>query len=134
MRKVLIFGTFDGIHKGHLSFIRQARRQGDRLIIVVARDSNVRKTKGRMPMSDENSRLRQVKGLADEVMIGEKRVTYKIIKKVRPDVICIGYDQRPSMAEARDILKRIGMEKVKLRKMKPYMPGRYKSSRLNKSR
>lgn len=133
-KKVLVFGTFDKLHKGHLNFLRQARRHGDYLIVVVTRDENVRKQKGHMPMEKCATRAIKVRKFADKVMVGEKKVTYKIIRKIGPDVICIGYDQKPSLKEAKKILRRIGMSKVLLRKMKPYKPNIYKSNKLNKLR
>ena len=134
MKKVLVFGTFDGLHIGHLSFLEQARRHGDRLIVVVARDMNVKRSKGRRPLNDEKKRVASLKKFADRVILGERKVTYKLIKKISPDVICIGYDQNPSISRARKILRRIGMGRVSLKKMKPYRPSVYKSSRLNELR
>ncbi|MBI4894810.1 MAG: adenylyltransferase/cytidyltransferase family protein [Candidatus Aenigmarchaeota archaeon] len=132
MKKVLVFGTFDGLHEGHMKFLEQARRHGDYIIGVVARDSNVAKTKGSRPMNGERSRLGALRRHVDSAILGERKVTYGLIRKLRPDVICIGYDQKPTMTEARKILKKIGMDRVELRKMGPYRPRVYKSSILNK--
>jgi len=134
MKKVLVFGTFDGIHEGHIRFLDQARRHGDYLMGVVARDANVRKTKGSKPVNGERKRIREVRRHVDAAILGERKVTYQLIKKLKPDVICIGYDQQPTVSEARQILKRIGMDYVKLKKMKPFRPRVYKSSILNKPR
>ncbi len=134
MKKVLVFGTFDGIHKGHLNFLKQSRRNGDYVTAVVTRDANVRKAKGRLPIFNENERLAGIRKHVDKAILGEKRITYGLIKILKPDVICIGYDQRPTMAEAQAILRKIGMEKVRLKKMRPYKTKVYKSSILNKSR
>ena len=41
MKKVLVFGTFDGLHEGHKDFLRQAKQYGDHLTVVVGRDSTV---------------------------------------------------------------------------------------------
>lgn len=43
MKKVLIFGSFDSLHKGHLNLFKQARKHGDKLIAVVARDETIKK-------------------------------------------------------------------------------------------
>lgn len=45
MKKVLAFGTFDGFHRGHLSFLEQAKSHGNYLIVVVARDKTAEKVK-----------------------------------------------------------------------------------------
>jgi cytidyltransferase-like protein len=132
-RKVLVFGTFDSIHRGHISFLKQARKHGDLLIGVVARDSIVKKMKGRKPENNEKKRLGYLRKYVDVAILGEKKVTYRLIKKIKPDMICIGYDQKPGMREARRILKSIGMNHVKLKRMRSYMPEKYKSSIINKS-
>lgn len=134
MKKVLVFGIFDKLHKGHISFLRQARRHGDFLVAVVTRDLNVKRQKGRRAAQREKVRAAAVRKFADKVLLGEKRITYELIRKISPDVICIGYDQRPSVSQARRILKKIGMEKITLKKMKPYKPSVYKSSLLNELR
>lgn len=133
MKKVLVFGTFDKLHDGHLSFLRQAREHG-KLTVVVTRDSNVKKIKKKKPAQNERKRVTNVKKFADKVMLGEKKVTYRLIKKINPDLICIGYDQKPTIAQARKILERLGMKNVKLKKMKPHKPKFYKSSLLNELR
>lgn len=132
MKKVLIFGAFDGLHKGHLNFIKQSREQGDHLTIVVTRDSNVKKTKGRIPFYNESLRVSRLKKMANRVVLGEKKVSYRIIKTLQPDIICIGYDQRPSLLKAKEILKKIGMGRVVVKKMRAYKPKIYKSSKFYK--
>jgi cytidyltransferase-like protein len=134
MKKVLVFGTFDKVHKGHISFLKQARKHGDYLVAVVARDSNVKKFKGRMPIQNEKERMKSIRKFADKVVLGERKVTYDLIKKINPEAICIGYDQKPTVSSTKKILKKIGMKKVQVKKMKPYKPRIYKSSKLNKLR
>lgn len=134
MKKVLVFGTFDRLHRGHINFLDQARRHGDYIIAVVTRDENVKEQKGHLPVERCSTRAIKVRRFVDKVVVGEKDISYKLIKKIRPDIICIGYDQRPGITEARKILEKIGMEKVLVKKMKPYKPNIYKSSRLNKLR
>lgn len=134
MRKVLVFGVFDNLHEGHINFLKQAHRHGDYLIAAVTRDYSVKKLKGRLPLQNERARVAALRNFADKVILGERKVTYKLIRKINPDVICIGYDQRPSVTEARKILRKLGMGKTVLKKMKPYRPSIYKSSKLNKLR
>lgn len=134
MKKVLVFGTFDRLHKGHINFLDQARRHGDYITAVVTRDENVKRQKGHFPVEKCSTRAIKVRRFVDKVVVGEKNISYKLIKKIRPDVICIGYDQKPNIKEARKILEKIGMERVLVKKMKPYRPRVYKSSKLNELR
>ena len=54
MKKVLIAGTFDIIHPGHINLIKQAKEFGDFLVVVIARDKNVIKAKGKQPFFMKN--------------------------------------------------------------------------------
>lgn len=133
MTKVLVFGTFDGIHEGHLNFFRQAREYGDYLVAAVARDKNVKKIKGRLPDRNENERLADLKKcpLIDEARLGYEDDPYKIIKEVKPDVICLGYDQKSFNVNLEGKLKDLGLN-AEIHTLKPYKPEQFKSSIINK--
>ncbi|NTW22091.1 adenylyltransferase/cytidyltransferase family protein [Candidatus Falkowbacteria bacterium] len=131
MRKVLVFGTFDLFHPGHRSFLRQARRYGDKLYAVIARDRTVLAVKKALPLQDELSRLAAVRdsGLVDEAVLGSLRDKYLAIKKVRPDVICLGYDQIYLTDTLASKLEQLGIA-TRIVKLKSYRPDIYKSSKL----
>ena len=61
----MVFGTFDGLHKGHISFFKQAKNliKNSFLIVSIARDKNVIKIKGKEPKLSENERLILVKNM-----------------------------------------------------------------------
>ncbi|MBW2993543.1 adenylyltransferase/cytidyltransferase family protein [Candidatus Woesearchaeota archaeon] len=124
MKKILIFGSFDRIHKGHLNLFKQARKQGDMLIAVIARDSTIKKVKGKTPKYSENIRQRHVALYVDNAILGNKTDKYAIIKKIKPDIICLGYDQN-SFTE--DLKKHF---KKKIIRLKSYKPHIYKSSKI----
>lgn len=96
---VMAFGSFDILHLGHIHYLERAKRLGDTLIVVISRDSSIEKFKHRKPIFDEKSRLRMVKSLkiVDKVVLGNKVLTkdamFKVLKKYKPDVIALGYDQ-----------------------------------------
>ena len=128
MRKVMVFGTFDILHPGHLNFFSQARNYGDYLVAAVARDKTVRQVKGH-PKNCERIRLLEVSDHVDKAVLGYEGDKYRIIEEVKPDIICIGYDQKFFVDSLRqEILKR-GME-IKIIKLEPYKPDIYKSSKL----
>ena len=123
MKKVIVFGSFDPLHKGHVDFFKQAKKLGDFLTIVVARDSNIRELKKHEPMLDEEKRLKQVRkaGLADRVILGGAG-DYKVLESEKPDIIALGYDQ-----VVPDPLKN-RINKYKIVTLKPYKSEIYKSS------
>ncbi len=123
MRKVMIFGTFDILHKGHLNFFEQAKNYGDYLIIVIARDKTVKKIKGKLPKNNEKKRLKAVRKYADKTVLGYIRDKYKVIKKFKPDLICLGYDQEASLKDLRKF-------NIPIKRLKAHKPHKYKSSKL----
>ncbi len=96
MRTVLVFGTFDRLHEGHLRFLERARSFGERLVVSLARDSFVRGFKGKKPLHTEQERRRRLSetGLVEEVLLSDEEPgSYRVILEVEPDLICLGYDQ-----------------------------------------
>ncbi|HPO06936.1 MAG TPA: FAD synthase [Candidatus Pacearchaeota archaeon] len=129
MKRVLVFGTFDGLHPGHINFFQQAKKLGDELIIVVARDATVQKVKGRPPRKNENARLSDARnaGIAGEVLLGNLGDPYAIIKQIKPDIIALGYDQTSFTANLESELKKAAIS-VKIVRLKPHKPEIFKSS------
>ena len=101
MKTAMASGTFDLIHPGHLYYLSEAKKYGDRLIVVVARDNNILKFKGKKPKYSEKERLEHVRQLSmvDEALLGHEGNIFDIIKEIKPDVICLGYDQKPVTIE-----------------------------------
>ena len=92
----MAFGSFDVLHKGHEAYLKEAKSHGDYLIVIVARDKNILKFKGKKPRNKEQYRLRQVEKLdfVDEIVLGHKDDILEVLNEFKPDVICLGYDQR----------------------------------------
>ena len=96
MRKVMVFGTFDGIHRGHREFLKDAKVMGDYLVAVVAQDHVVEKLKGHLPKInlEERSRLLSEEDNVDQVVIGDAEIeTWRVVREHRPEVVALGYDQ-----------------------------------------
>lgn len=94
MVKVMATGTFDILHLGHIYFLKEAKKQGDRLAVVVATDKTVRKLKHE-PVNPQEIRLKLIKELkiVNEAYMGHEEDMYKIVQEIKPDVIALGYDQ-----------------------------------------
>lgn len=98
-RIVLASGVFDLLHLGHVRFLEEAKRAGGRnaeLIVIIARDSIVEAHKGERPIMPENQRCALVASLkvVDCAILGFQRFDIgRVVDKVKPDVIAVGYDQ-----------------------------------------
>ncbi len=126
-------GTFDTIHPGHLYYLSEAKKFGDKLIVVVSRDETSEKFKGKKPVHNEKERLEQVRSLeiVDEAVLGRQGNIFKIIEEIKPDVICLGYDQKVQKQELEDELKKRNL-KAEVIRIGSYMPNVYKSSKMRK--
>jgi len=130
MVKIMVFGTFDSLHQGHLDFFRQARKLSKKsyLIVSVARDRNVIKIKGKRPVLNEKERIILIGNclLVDKaVTSGVKNHIPHIIKE-RPDIIALGYDQKAYVKNLKKDLKNKGLI-VKVVRLKPYKKHVYKN-------
>jgi FAD synthetase len=114
IRVVFIGGGFEIIHFGHVHTISRAKKLGDALIVSVARDSTIRRRKGREPVVGERDRAKLLSALrdVDAAILGSKDDIYVTLEKVAPDVVALGYDQH-HMEE--DIMKEAGARGLKLR-------------------
>jgi len=108
MVKVMATGTFDLLHMGHIYFLREAKKLGDNLAVVVATDSTVRRLKHE-PVNPENIRLNLIKELrvADEAYLGHEEDMYEIVMEIKPDIIALGYDQIHDEDKIKSELKKI---------------------------
>lgn len=134
MVTVMVFGTFDFLHPGHLHFFLQAKQHGDRLTVVVARDSTAQYTKGKQPFFNEHERLLAVQALriVDKAVLGYPDDVYRVIAEEKPDVICLGYDQRFFVENLAEKLMEFGL-KTTIVRLQPFMPERYKSSQIREA-
>ncbi|MBI2654280.1 FAD synthase [Candidatus Woesearchaeota archaeon] len=133
MKKVMCAGTFDIIHPGHLYYLSEAKKYGDKLIVVVARDDTSETFKGKKPVHNEKGRLEQVRMLkiVDEAVLGHLGNIFNIIEEIKPDVICLGYDQNVQKQELEEELNKRGL-KAEVIRINSYMPNLYKSSKMKK--
>ena len=111
--RFLVFGTFDHLHPGHRFLLSEAskracppgpastelstssRRRRGELHVVIARDANVERIKGRKSDQQEGERLDAISALFPDaiVVLGDPRDFLVPIHTIKPDLILLGYDQ-----------------------------------------
>ena len=92
---VLTNGCFDMLHDGHIRLLREARKQGDLLILVLNSDASVRALKGPgRPIFSQESRAHALQrtGLVDLIVPFDDLTADRLIEAVRPDVYVKGAD------------------------------------------
>ena len=96
-------GVFEILHPGHIRYLEESRRLGDKLVVVVARDETA-KSRKRRPVIAEGQRLHMVKALkpVDDAVLGVEGDIYETIVRLNPDILTIGPDQDfdPAVVEA----------------------------------
>ncbi|MFA7244811.1 MAG: adenylyltransferase/cytidyltransferase family protein [Candidatus Magasanikbacteria bacterium] len=128
MKKVMVFGTFDILHLGHINLFKQAKKLGDYLVVVVSRDVSAEKIKKIKLVYSEKERLSFLQELkiVDEAILGDKKDYYKVIKAEKPDIIALGYDQQVNTENLSVKLLNFGL-KVKVVRLKSYKKNNFKS-------
>jgi FAD synthetase len=109
--RVLAGGCFNAIHKGHIYFLREAKKLGDELIVVIANDAHNNKPYA-VKATIRKKSLDSL-GIANKAVIGEKDGFIGTVLKERPDVIALGYNQElpPDVIEKFSNLKVVRIKK-----------------------
>jgi D-beta-D-heptose 7-phosphate kinase / D-beta-D-heptose 1-phosphate adenosyltransferase len=121
-RIVMTNGCFDILHEGHVGYLQQARRLGDRLVVAVNADASVRRLKGpTRPVNALPQRMAVLAGLGsvDWVVGFEEDTPERVICRILPDVLVKGGDYRPEQVAGGACVRKSGGEVVIL----PYREG-----------
>ena len=126
-KTVLATGVFDLLHLGHLRFLEESKRKGgpgSKLVVVVARDKTVFRRKGKGPVIPEDQRRELVGALrlVDRAILGREEIDLLgILKEVKPDMVCVGYDQNEIRTAVARVIRKQGLpiEVVRIRRFGP---------------
>lgn len=121
--RVVTFGTFDHLHPGHLSYLKEAEGKGE-LCIIVARDQNVHTIKGRRADQSETQRAAALQAAFPNavVVLGDAKDYIAPVRALKPDLIVMGYDQQLPPGVAVEDLP------CPVHRAKPFVPEIHKSS------
>jgi rfaE bifunctional protein nucleotidyltransferase chain/domain len=110
-RIVLTNGVFDLLHVGHLRYLRQARREGDLLVVGVNADGAAQKHGGPLVPDAERAELVAALEPVDFVVVFAEDTADALLRSVRPDVYVKGADYSeaslPEAVTARDVGARL---------------------------
>jgi FAD synthetase len=121
-KRILIAGTFDLIHAGHIFLINEAAKLGD-VFVVVATDKNREMFSGERPIIPQEQRLETIKSIKNvkEARIGRNdNDTLKTVQDINPDVILLGPDQGYSIEILKKELKKRGLSNIKIKRLETY--------------
>lgn len=112
-REKIVFtnGCFDIIHAGHVGYLEEARKQGDRLVVAVNSDASVKRLKGEgRPINNLERRMAVLAGLeaVDWVVSFDEDTPESLIEHIKPDVLVKGGDYREDQVVGAPIVKAYG--------------------------
>ncbi len=112
-RIVFTNGCFDVIHAGHVAYLREAKSQGDVLIVAVNGDEQVREQKGPdrpvYPLADRLDILSELQ-CVDYLVPFEDPTAHGLLRAIRPEVFAKGGDYRPEEINEYDAVRELGLE------------------------
>ena len=121
-KRILVAGTFDLIHAGHIYLINEAAKLGD-VYVVVSTDKNREIFSGERPIIRQEQRLEVIKNLKNvkEARLGRNdNDTLKTVEEIKPDIILLGPDQKYSIDVLKKGLKEIGLNHIEVKRLETY--------------
>jgi len=106
MKKVMAQGTFDILHPGHLYYFEESAKLGEKLVVVIARDSRVKNRKNLCFDEEERKLMVQSLETVDKAILGSEDDVYSTVETVNPDVITLGYDQGHSEEKVKELAEK----------------------------
>ena len=111
MTKVVVNGTFDILHRGHLEMLHYAKNQGDYLLVCIDSDERVRELKGSTrPINNQTDRMFMLNSLkcVDYVKIFNTREELvELIKLYKPDIMVKGSDWKGKSVVAQEHVNQV---------------------------
>ncbi|MFN3194494.1 MAG: D-glycero-beta-D-manno-heptose 1-phosphate adenylyltransferase [Chlorobiota bacterium] len=131
--KTVVFtnGCFDILHSGHVFYLREAKKQGDILILGLNSDASVGRLKGEnRPVNSEDDRaivISELKSI-DYVVIFEEDTPLNLITDIVPNKLVKGGDYKPEEVVGKDIVEENGGKVVII----PFVDGKSTTNIINK--
>ena len=138
-KTVLATGVFDLLHLGHVRFLEESKRKGgpwSKLVVVVARDKTVFRRKGKGPIIPEDQRRELVGALrvVDQAILGREEIDLLgILKEVKPQIVCVGYDQDEIRSAVTRLIRKQGLP-IRVIRIRRFGPIGFNSSSKVKNR
>jgi len=115
MKTVVASGYFDPLHIGHIRYLREAKKLGDKLIVILNNDKQAKLKKGRsfMPVNEREEILKSLE-FVDEVVISkdEDLSVCKTLEMLKPDIFAKGGDRTIDNIPEKEICEKFGIKMV----------------------
>lgn len=116
---VAVSGGFDPIHIGHVRMFRDAKKFGDKLVVILNNDNWLKKKKGYvfMPEREREEIIKTIAGVDKVVLTSHQKnpkdmsVCYELLK-IRPHVFANGGDRKLDNTPEVSVCNKIGCEMI----------------------
>ena len=105
-------GCFDILHRGHVTYLKEAAALGDCLVVGLNSDASVKRLKGEtrpLVAAEDRAALLAALGCVTTVVVFEEDTPAELLTVLRPDLLVKGGDYRPE-----DIIGREYVSEVKI--------------------
>ncbi len=130
-RVVFTNGCFDILHRGHVSYLKQARDLGDLLVIGLNTDASVKALKGpTRPINNELDRAYVLDALrcVDYVCLFDEATPLELIRACLPSILVKGGDYTPDTVVGAPLVREHGGEV----RILPFVDGKSTSAIIEK--
>lgn len=101
---VAVSGGFDPLHIGHVEMFRDAKKLGDRLVVIVNNDNWLKKKKGYAFMNEQHRKeiIESIRWVDEVIITGHPKDPQdmgvgKELELLRPDIFANGGDRKPDV-------------------------------------
>ncbi len=112
---VAVSGGFDPLHPGHIRYFREAKKLGDRLVIILNTDDFLMKKKGYvfMPFEERKEIIESI-GCISEVIkcIDKDQTVCETLRTLKPDIFAKGGDRTLNNIPEKKICQELGIKMV----------------------
>ena len=111
MTKVIVNGTFDILHRGHIEMLNYAKSLGDYLLVLIDTDDRVRELKGQgRPINNQHDRwfmLKNIKAVDDVWFFNSRESLIEKIKIYDPDIMVKGSDYKDRSVVGKELVPKV---------------------------
>jgi len=118
-RIIAVSGGFDPIHIGHVRMFQEAKKMGDKLIVILNNDHWLLKKKGYvfMPQEERREIIKAIAGVDEVVLTSHGPATEDMsicneLKKIRPHIFANGGDRTKKNIPEIPVCKAIGCKMI----------------------
>lgn len=115
MKVVAVSGGFDPLHVGHVRYFKEAKKLGDKLVVILNSDKFLTEKKGYafMPF-DERKEIIESLECVDEVFdcIDEDQTVCKSLESLKPDIFAKGGDRTLDNIPEADVCRKNNIEMI----------------------